>query len=132
MQVTASDSKAELEIKWIIKVIELPTSIHLPDSKNVNDVISIFPNPMKNYATFEFYLNEPSDILISIYSIHGTRIREFHLKEQSAGSHSVNWNGLSDGGSLLADGVYICRFVIDNSSGRLIQERKIICNRNTH
>ena len=127
LHVTASDSEAQVEYNWIVNVIELPNSISL---MNVEDVIRIYPNPMKEYANFEFYLNETSEVLISVFSIQGAKIRDFHLNSLSEGSHSIRWNGRSDGGSQLADGVYICRFVFNNRNGSLIQERKIIFNRN--
>ena len=97
---------------------------------NVEDAISIYPNPTQEYATFEFYLNEPSEVLISIFSIQGAKIRDFHLNSLSEGIHSIRWNGRSNGGSRLADGFYICRFVFNYRTGSLIQERKIIFNRN--
>jgi hypothetical protein len=127
--VIASDSEAQIEHNWIIKVIELPNSI---PSLEIKDVISIYPNPMQEFATFEYYLSEPSELIISIYTIQGAKIKDFHIREQTAGNHSIRWNGRSDGGSPLADGIYICRFLINNSQGRLIQERKIVYNRNAN
>ncbi len=132
LHVTASDSKAELETSWIIKVIDLPNTIYSSDYKNSKNVIHIYPNPMRDHTNIELYLTESSDILVSIYTIHGTMIREFLLKEQVEGFHTIRWNGQSDSGSQIADGVYICRFVITNNNGRLIQERKISCHRNAY
>ncbi len=46
---------------------------------------------------------------LEIYNNRGQLVRSLLQKEQSAGNHSLIWNGKDDSGHSVASGLYLCR-----------------------
>jgi hypothetical protein len=74
---------------------EIPTDIHL----------SIYPNPFNGTARIRFDLAVSGEAILSVFDVHGRRVRELSNGFFSAGSHELSW--LADG---LPSGMYWIRF----------------------
>jgi phosphodiesterase/alkaline phosphatase D-like protein len=68
-----------------------------------------YPNPFKDATLIEYVLPEASDVDLTVYDVFGHEVVTLVRGFQTAGRHSVNWNGTSDGGAHVASGVYFYR-----------------------
>ena len=78
--------------------------------------VSIFPNPFNTSTTIEYYLNQPSQVTISIFNYFGELVNMIEVNGQQ-GNRKVLWN--SEG---LPSGVYYYRLQAGEQilSGKLI------------
>ena len=56
-------------------------------------------------VTFDYILPSNGDVIIDIYNITGSKVKSLTMKEQTPGSHSVNWNA----GKEISSGIYLYR-----------------------
>jgi len=82
---------------------------------NLNNNISVFPNPAKNNATFSYNIDNYINTYIDIHNILGKQIDRVHLKNNEG---EINFN-LSKYNS----GIYFYSLVIDN---KIIVTKKLI------
>jgi acetyl esterase/lipase len=87
--------------------------------------LTSFPNPFNASTRIQFFLNQPGEANISIYTISGQLIREFHFSWLSPGSHSVVWDGRNNRGQAVGSGIYLCRLQsrTGQTIGKLIVSR---------
>ena len=95
--------------------------------------VSIFPNPftpngdgLNDVARFQFQLHEvsaPRDLRLRLYDVSGRLVRQ--LDRQLAirglfgeGVEDPVWDGLDEGGGLVAPGIYLYRISLDTDEGR--------------
>ncbi len=57
-------------------------------------------------------LAEPGPVRLVIYDLAGRPVRSWEVTQQSAGAHSLEWNGSDDNGRGLPAGSYFCRLTI--------------------
>ncbi len=81
-----------------------------------------YPNPFNPTTTIQYRLPETANIKVEIYNVLGRKLRTLVSKKQSAGTHSVVWDGRDDTGKLVGNGVYFYKL----SSGKFNQTRKMI------
>lgn len=67
------------------------------------NVTALYPNPVRNIATIEFELKEPSRLDVQFYSLDGKLQKAFNINELLSGAHKINLN-VKD----LASGQYWC------------------------
>lgn len=78
------------------------------------------PNPMSNYTCFYFDHNQKGniDVTINIYNVSGQLVKV--INESRYGTETrvnpIVWDGTSDGGQPLANGVYIYNIVITSGN----------------
>ena len=72
-----------------------------------------FPNPFNHTTKIHFFLNLPSQVLISIYNVHGQLVNKFK-RSYNKGYQFVNWNGTDQNGNKTANGIYIYTLQSDN------------------
>ncbi len=81
-----------------------------------------YPNPFYDETTFVFSHNQaeqPIEATIEIYSVSGRLVKTIKKDISSEGyvSSQVKWNGYSDGGYKLSQGVYLYSLKVLNSNG---------------
>ncbi|MFC2084357.1 T9SS type A sorting domain-containing protein [Bacteroidota bacterium] len=76
-----------------------------------------YPNPFNNQTQITFTLKEPSNIILSVYNITGSKVETLLNKHLKSGLHKVIYNGVG-----LATGVYF----VELKSRTYTQSRKII------
>jgi hypothetical protein len=79
------------------------------------------PNPFSNFTLINFSLPVQSTVRLEVYNINGELVRTLLDKQQSAGSHSIEWNGMNNFGNPVTSGVYFYRIQTDGS----VQTRKM-------
>ena len=71
--------------------------------------IAIYPNPFHELLSIGFTLAGVSNVRVDIYSISGRVVRTMEPGTLCAGSHSMTWDGTSDSGAPLDQGIYFVR-----------------------
>lgn len=72
---------------------------------------SSYPNPFNPATTIEYSLAAKTAVTLAIYDVAGRRVRVLLRGEPvEAGVHTIDWDGRSDSGRLLASGVYFAKF----------------------
>jgi hypothetical protein len=71
--------------------------------------ITAYPNPFHEMLSIGFTLAGTSDVRVDIYSISGRVVRTIEPGTLSSGLHSMTWDGTSDSGVPLGQGIYFVR-----------------------
>jgi hypothetical protein len=69
-----------------------------------------YPNPFNPETTLSYTLGQNSDVTLVIYNIKGQAVRTLVKESQTAGNHTVRWNGTDDNGRPVGSGMYFGRF----------------------
>ena len=64
------------------------------------------PNPFNPATLIEFTLAAAGHVSITVFDLHGRKVRTLMDRILPAGPHGVSWNGTLDGGQHAASGVY--------------------------
>jgi hypothetical protein len=83
---------------------------------------SNYPNPFNPSTIIGYTLAETAVTRILIFNALGQKVKTFHHVPNTAGSHSITWNGLSDQGRKVPSGLYFYQL----KSGDFIQTRKMV------
>jgi hypothetical protein len=68
------------------------------------------PNPFRNGTRMEYDLSERGPVSLRVYDVSGKRVMELMSEVKEPGRYSVSWDGRTDEGKRLAQGLYFCRF----------------------
>lgn len=68
-----------------------------------------YPNPFNPSTTMAYSLPKRSHVTITIYNVLGQKVATLIDRDETAGSYSVDWNGIDDSGHPVAAGVYLYR-----------------------
>lgn len=82
------------------------------------------PNPFSQQVRFNLFVPEQMQTTLHIYDLSGKQVANL-LDRSIGGTHTITWNGVSDAGNVLPDGVYILRLAND----RNILTKKIVLQR---
>ena len=77
--------------------------------------VSIAPNPFNPRTRVSFALDRPGQAGLRIYDAAGRLVRTLSTGTRSAGTHTVEWDGLDDTGAAAASGTYFFR--LESESG---------------
>ena len=79
-----------------------------------SQLIGNYPNPFYNKTRITYCLINPNKTEVVIYNMSGQKIRTLICNNQSAGEHSVVWDGTDNSGNPVNSGIYFCKLNIDN------------------
>jgi hypothetical protein len=71
--------------------------------------LAAIPNPFASGTVLRLSLGEDSDVLLSLYSICGRKVREVELTGLRAGTNDIFWDGRDSKGRPVPNGVYYAR-----------------------
>lgn len=108
-RISASNNDGTSPYSNTIMVTTLVTSINEISSgiPNNYDIFQNYPNPFNPSTNIKYALPEESNVKISITDILGREVSSFQFESQSAGYHSIKWNGNNNLGGQVSGGVYI-------------------------
>lgn len=81
-------------------------SVMNPSPPMVTRLDNPYPNPFNPRIMIPYQLARPTDVRITIFNQRGQQIRNFILSAKQPGSYRQEWDGLDDGGSACASGIY--------------------------
>lgn len=88
---------------------QVPTSV---DDGVVPEMLGLtqnYSNPFNPQATIEYAVPAEGPVRVTVFDSRGRRVRTLVDERQSAGEHTVIWDGRDDEGNPLATGVYFHR-----------------------
>jgi hypothetical protein len=86
-------------------ILGVPRGTVVPDRFEV----SVFPNPFNPTTTIQYWLPNASNVEIEVCDIMGRTIWRAVAPAQQTGVHSLQWNGITVGGTTAGTGVYFLR-----------------------
>ncbi|RME18843.1 MAG: T9SS C-terminal target domain-containing protein, partial [Candidatus Zixiibacteriota bacterium] len=81
-----------------------------------------YPNPFNPTTTIEYSIPRRSRVVIDIFNVLGQSVRRLVDEKAEAGTHSVVWDGRTNGGRPVASGVYLYRI----TAGEFVRTRKML------
>jgi len=78
-------------------------------SSDIPDVLMLypnFPNPFNPSTMINYQLPMVSDVELSVYNLLGQKIKTLVSERQEAGTYQVKWDGRSDMGKSVSNGIY--------------------------
>jgi hypothetical protein len=87
------------------------------DQDVITSDILVYPNPMSNFGTIAFELNENSDVTIQVFALNGKLVQTIQESNMTKGANSININA-----DELSTGTYFVRV----SAGDMIKTTKFI------
>ncbi|MCK5170355.1 MAG: T9SS type A sorting domain-containing protein, partial [Bacteroidales bacterium] len=89
--------------------------VNIPENSfNYSDLIYNYPNPFKDLTTITFVLGTDCFFKLEIFDNYGKKIRNLINERQTAGKHSVVWDGTNDSGNQVSSGLYFYKINQDD------------------
>ena len=88
-------------------------------------ISNVFPNPFKDVMTIEMDIPQSSYMTVDIYDMFGKHVRNLIAGQQFGGKNTVSWDGKSQGGVSMRDGMYMYRIIYNGQIevGRIVYDR---------
>ncbi len=74
------------------------------------------PNPFNPSTTIDFFVQNDSNVKLTVYNIKGHKIKTLADNEVVKGSHSVVWNGVDENGRSVSSGVYFYKLNVNGKT----------------
>jgi hypothetical protein len=123
--VVSVNNCGESECSWVDSGMAL-TDVVMED-------VSVYPNPTGAVANITYTLYENAEVTIELFTLRGRKIWDFTASDAadgsggSVGTHVVAWDIKNEVGSVVANGVYICRITATGTaSGKTVEVNKKI------
>lgn len=87
-----------------------------------------YPNPFNPSTTIEYALPSSGNVRLEVFNVLGQRIKVLVSESQTPGKYSIKWNGNSDNGRNVSNGIYILKLSVKTPDGKteFQQQRKMI------
>ena len=73
-----------------------------------------YPNPFNPSTTISFTIKDAGKVQLAVYNLRGQVVRELVNEERSAGSYSIEWDGLDNAGFRAPSGLYFYSIQVNN------------------
>ena len=98
--------------------ITVASSVSLPSSEQegIPQSYSLdqnYPNPFNPSTSISYALAQPSQVELKIFNLKGGLVKTLFDGRQSAGNHSIQWNGANNLGEEVATGIYFYKLTTD-------------------
>ena len=112
--------------EWTGKlVIKDVTDVRVVESGELPERYSMsqnYPNPFNPTTQINFEIPVRSHVTLTVYNLLGQKVTTLVDKEMPAGRYIADWNSASDGGTIVASGVYIYKL----EAGDFIETKKMM------
>jgi len=89
-----------------------PTSVEIVKEQTHPSAFRLYqnyPNPFNGSTEIRFNLEEPSEVILSVYNLQGREIKKLIQSQCPAGSHRVIWDGTVINGQIVSSGIYFIK-----------------------
>lgn len=87
-----------------------------------------YPNPFNPATTIKFEIPRRTNVSLKIYNIKGQGVANLVNTEMGRGIHEINWDGRSNDGNIIADGIYIYQL----KAGDYSDEKRMLFMKGAH
>ena len=91
-------------VSGVVSVEPMPVSLFFDPPR---------PNPTSDQVEWSFGLPQGARVNLTMFDLHGARVRSLANGWRDAGFHHVSWNGLTDRGERVRPGIYYGRFEVN-------------------
>ncbi len=122
---TFLDSTTQIQFmqNYFTYVAGIPTRNWVRSSSaGIFAVAQNYPNPVRNGTTIRFSIPAKSRVELRVYDVAGRAIATLINGQMKSGMHTVRWNGTTDTGTRVANGVYFYRL----KAGKNTATRKMV------
>ena len=102
----------------------VPLGVGINDLAKAGASLKIFPNPFNSETTVELNCEKPSQAYISVLDASGKKVATLLNDSFSAGNRTYKWDGTTDSGKKLENGLYFVQIQINGFT----EVQKIIKN----
>ena len=97
-------------IRGFIIVYDFTSDVGDEDAVSMNDlaITNTAPNPFSTSTAITFNVPSATNVTVEIYNAIGTRVATLANDMFAAGSHTIEWNGLTNG-VMMSSGLYTIR-----------------------
>lgn len=88
--------------------------------KEVSGESEVIPVKGGSAGAGYFTINQPADVLVSMFDASGSRVRDIYMGQKEAGSYEIAWDGTDNNGDEVKDGEYTFQVAAMNSEGAFV------------
>ncbi|MHB1688359.1 MAG: FlgD immunoglobulin-like domain containing protein [Ignavibacteriaceae bacterium] len=117
----SSDGKPLGALSWfgmLVGIKDKPSN-NLPSQYQLQQN---YPNPFNPTTTIQYSLVQPGEIRLGVYNMLGQLVRTLVDDVQSAGTHSIIWDGSNNAGQKVSSGIYLYQL----TAGNFVSVKKMI------
>jgi hypothetical protein len=103
----------------------VPTGVNGATPSAAFALSNAHPNPFSGDTSMDIDLREPSDVKVDIVDVVGRHVRDFTLRNVSAGARHIDFDAIDARGKELPSGVYFCRVTAEGAT----ETRKLVIAR---
>ncbi len=103
----------------------VPLGVGTGDLSKAGASVKIYPNPFSDQTSIQLNCERPSQAYISVYNASGQKVAELLNDSFTAGTRNFTWNGSSDSGQKLGNGMYLVHIQVNGFT----EIQKIVINR---
>jgi hypothetical protein len=81
-----------------------------------------YPNPFNPTTSITYEISKPVEVKLSIYNVHGQKVRTLVNGRKAAGSYTIQWDGRDQSGQAIVSGIYFYKL----EAGAFVQTRKML------
>jgi hypothetical protein len=74
-----------------------------------------YPNPFNSRTRIAYEVPRAAHVTIEVFNVVGRHVRTLASRHESAGIHTVEWDGLDQSGNAVASGIYLYRLTVDGA-----------------
>jgi len=102
----------------------VPVTVHVEQEEKPKPFMTSgnYPNPFNASTTIHFRLTEPGSVTVTVFNIHGQKVKTIASEFYPAGLSSVMWDSTSESGAVSASGIYFYRI----EAGGMMQAGKVL------
>lgn len=116
-----SDTLTVVTNKGIFKTFSSFVDVERTENQLKNfELLDNYPNPFNSSTNIVYYLPQKSEVSFKIFDINGKEIETLQNKDETAGTHLLNWNV-----SNLPSGIYFLKMSVKNNQENIGYYNKI-------
>ncbi|NOZ60770.1 MAG: sulfatase-like hydrolase/transferase [Calditrichaeota bacterium] len=74
-----------------------------------------YPNPFNNQTRLEYQLKKSSAVRLQIFNLRGQLVKNLIEEIQTAGKHTIEWDGKSEFGQVVSSGLYFAHLYLNEN-----------------
>jgi hypothetical protein len=116
-----TDGKPLGDLNWF----GLATRVESPEQTEVPEDFALlqnYPNPFNPTTSITYKIARVADVKLSIYNLHGQKLRTLVDERKAAGAYTVKWDGNDELGRAVVSGIYFCKL----EAGEFVQSQKML------
>jgi hypothetical protein len=115
MRVSDASDGIPFDVSDQVFSIKSPITSVVVDGNSIPERFELsqnYPNPFNLGTKINFAVPQYASVELVIFNLNGEKIRTLHNGNLTPGRYTATWDGLHDGATIVASGVYVYRIRI--------------------